>query len=103
MGALMLIQVTACLSTKRLIATKPARMNHATKKQDKYYVQEVRIQETDVQWTTTAFTQEATALPFVTHHHVIEMLESKSAIMKGMKMAVIREVIVPSLVTIEQR
>ena len=61
------------------------------------------MQETDVQETTTALTQAATALPCVTHHHVTEMLESESAIMKGMKMAVIREVIVPSLVTIEQK
>ena len=103
MDALMLTQVTACLSTKTLIAMKPVRMHHATKKQDKSYVQEVRIQETDVQIPTTAPNRTATALPCVTHHHVTEMLESESAIMKGMKMAVIREVIVPSLVTIEQK
>ena len=102
MDALIMIQVTACLSTKTLIAMKNVRP-HATKKEDQYYVQEVRIQGTDVQWTTTAATQLVTALPCVTHHHATEMLESKSAIMKGMKMAVIREVIVPSLVTIEQK
>ena len=81
---------------------KPVR-KYATKKEDKSYVQEVRIQETDVQCPTTVLTRTATALPCVTHHHVTEMLESESAIMKGMKMAVIWEVIVPSLVTIEQK
>ena len=101
MDALIRIQVTASLSTKILIAMKLVLRIHATNKEEKSYVQEVR--ETDVQWTIIALTQAATALPCVTHHHVTEMLESESAIMKGMKMAVIREVIVPSLVTIEQK